>query len=83
MHPPTYQKTKGELPDVTQPWYLDNVGELGTFAIIETCFNLIKLQGLARGYYPKPSMSVLILHPDNLEAKNCLARVIGLRCTWV
>ena len=41
---------------------------LGTFEIIEACFRFIELHGLGQGYFPKPSKSVLIVHPENLEA---------------
>ena len=54
--------------DVTQPWYADDAGDLGTFARIETYFNSLTRQVPGRGYYPKPSKSVLIIRPDNLEA---------------
>ena len=30
---------KREIPDVTQLWYADNAGALGTFSRIETYFN--------------------------------------------
>ena len=45
------------------------------FAIIETYFNLLTRQGTGRGYYPEPSKSVLILHPDNIVA----GKVFGAR----
>ena len=54
---------KWEIPDVTQTWYTDSAGSLGTFAIIETYFNLLTRQGLGRGYYTEPSKSILIVHP--------------------
>ena len=57
------------IPDVTQPWYADDAGALGTFARVENYFNLITRQGLGHGYYPKPPTSVLILHPENIEVR--------------
>ena len=30
---------KREIPDVTQPWYYNNAGTLGTFARLETYFD--------------------------------------------
>ena len=38
--------------------------------IIKTYFDSLTRQGPVRGYYPKPSNSVLIVHPENLEARN-------------
>ena len=57
-----------EITHVTQPWYADDAGGLGTFAILDTCFDLLTLQGPGRGYYPEPSKIVLIVRPQNLEA---------------
>ena len=56
------------LPDVTQPWYADESGALGTFARIETYFDSPTRQCPERGYYPKQFKSVLIVHPENLES---------------
>ena len=65
---PLINNLKREIPDVTQPWCTDDPIALGTFTRIETYFNSLILQGPGRRYYPKLSKSVLILHPDNLEA---------------
>ena len=37
--------------------------------IIETYFDLLTCQGPGHRYHPKPSKSVLVVHPDNLEAR--------------
>ena len=71
---------KREIHDITQPWYADNAGYLGTFARIDTYFDLITLQGLGRRYYPKPPNSMLIVHPENLESGYSLRHVMDLRC---
>ena len=65
---PLINNIKQEIPDVTQPWYSDDAGDLGTFTIIETYFNSLTRQGPGRGYYPKMSKSILIVHPENLKA---------------
>ena len=65
---PLIKNLKRKLPDVTQPWYTDDARALGTFAIIQTCFNLLTRQGPRRRYYPKPSKRILITHPENLKA---------------
>ena len=54
-------------PDITQPCYNDDTGALGTYNNIELYFYLLKHSGPGHGYYPKPSKSVLIVHPDNFE----------------
>ena len=61
---------KRDIPDVTWPWYPDDAGVLGKFAIIDTYSNLLTRQGPGRVCYPKPSKRVLIVHPENLEAGN-------------
>ena len=35
---PLIKNLKGEITDVTQTWYADDAGAVGTFAIIETYF---------------------------------------------
>ena len=56
---------KFSLLDATQTWYADNSRALDEFAIIETYFHSLTRQVRGRGYYPKLSKSVLILHPKN------------------
>ena len=40
---------KSEFPEVTQPWYADDAGALGTFARVESYFILLKVHGMGRG----------------------------------
>ena len=77
---PLIQNLKQEIPDVTQPWYSENAGELGMFARIETYFNSLTHQGPGRVYYTGLSKSALIIYPDNLESRNFPARITDLRC---
>ena len=72
---PFIKNLKREIPDANHPWYADDAGALGTFKRIDTCFNLLSRQELGRVYYPKPYKSVLIVHPENLEAE----KVFGVR----
>ena len=48
--------------DVTQPWFADDDGALGTFDKLEQYFNSLKCNGLARGYYPNPTKIILDVH---------------------
>ena len=61
---PLINNLKREIPDVTQPWYADAAGDLGTFARIETYFDSLKRQVMGLGYYRKLSNSVLIVTPN-------------------
>ena len=42
---------KLEIPDVTHPWYSDDVRDLGTLSRLKTYFDLILRQGPGRGYH--------------------------------
>ena len=62
---PLVKNLKREIPDVTQPWYADDYGALGTFTKVETYFDLLTRQGPEQKYYPEPSKSILIMHMGN------------------
>ena len=47
---PLIKSLKSEFTDVTQPWYDDDAGALGTFANVKLYFNLLKLFGPERRY---------------------------------
>ena len=38
---PLIKNPKRAIPDVTQPWYTDDAGDLGTFARLDTYFDLL------------------------------------------
>ena len=46
---PLIKNIKQEITDVTQPWYADNVGDLGTFARLDTYFLFSDILGTGRG----------------------------------
>ena len=80
---PLINNIKHDISDVTEPWYADNAGTLGMFAILETYFYSITRQGLEWGYHPKLSKSVLIICLDNIEAVKVFGRRHGFKvCTW-
>ena len=66
---PLIKNFKQKIPDVKHTCYADNNKALDTFARIETYFNLLIRQGLGHWYYSKLSKIVLILHPENIEAR--------------
>ena len=72
---PLILNLKKELPGVTHPRHDDYVGASGTFARIDTYFNLLTRQVPGHRYYPKPSKIVLIVHPENIEA----GKLFGMR----
>ena len=54
-------------PDFMQPWYADNAGALGMFNHLENYFKALKRNVVERGYFPDPTKSILVVHPQNLE----------------
>ena len=50
---PLIKNIKREILDVTQTWYSDDAGYLGTSARLETYFDSLTRQGTGRGYHPK------------------------------
>ena len=79
---PLTKNLKQGIPDVTHPWYADDAGALGVFAILETYFDFLKRQGPGQGYHHKPTKSVLIVRPENIEAVKLFGAQHRLRvCT--
>ena len=63
---PMTKRLKAAYPGVTKPWYSYDAGALGMFNNIGSCYNVLNHFGPSHGYYPKPSKSVLVVHPNNL-----------------
>ena len=76
---PIIKWLKGTYPGVTQPWYADYVGSLGTYYNIELYFNLLKQFGLVRGYYPKPAKSIIFMHQNNIVTVNLFGLLHGFK----
>ena len=47
---PLIKRMKALYPKITQTWYADDAGALGTFGNIELYFNLLKRFGPGHGY---------------------------------
>ena len=76
---PLIKNPKREMPEVTQLYYAYDSGDLGIFARLETYFDLLTRQGPGRGYHPKPTKSVLIVCPENIEAGKFFGARHGFR----
>ena len=48
-------------PQVYQPWYADDSGAGGRFKDIMAHFRDLQLKGPARGYFPDPTKSILVV----------------------
>ena len=55
---PLTKQPKVTYPDVTQPCYADDAGELGTYENIKLYFNFLKKCGPGCEYQPKSSKSI-------------------------
>ena len=79
---PLIKNLKRAIPEVTQPWQADDAGALGTFARLETYFDSLTRQSPGQGYHPDRTKSVLIVHPENIEARKNFRERHGFRvCT--
>ena len=63
---PLIKRLKVDYTNVTHPWYSDDARALGMFNNLENVFNSLKRDGRDWGYYPKPTKTILIVHPDSL-----------------
>ena len=68
------ENLKRKIPNVTQPWYADNAGALGTLARLDTYFYFLTRQVPGRGYHPDPTKIALIALLENLEAEKVFGR---------
>ena len=58
---PLIRELMEDNPRVTQPWYADDAGAGGTFAKVQAHFQDLQVRGPARGYYPEPTKSILVV----------------------
>ena len=66
---PFIKNLKQEISDITQPWYADDARALGAFVRLDTYFDSLTCQVQVKGYYPELSKSILIVRPENPEAR--------------
>ena len=64
---PLIQELRDSHPRVTQPWYADDVGVGGTFPKVQDHFLDLQARGPARGYYPEPTKSILVVALGNVS----------------
>ena len=76
---PLTKLLKKEIPDCIQPWYADDAGAGGSFEAIEDFFNLLVEEGPARGYFPEPTKSILVVKPQLVEAAKLRFEPLGFK----
>ena len=64
---------------VTQPWYADDAGAGGMFQQVQEHFRDIQARGPARGYYPEPTKSILVVAPGNVTRAEDHFQGLGIR----
>ena len=62
---PLIRELRNAHPRVTHPWYADDTGAGGTFQQIMELFRDLQARGPARGYYPEPTKSILVVAPGS------------------
>ena len=73
---PLVEKLQQEIPGMFQPWYADDAGAAGDYESIATYFNFLMMEGPARGYFPEPTKSILVVQPENVDrAKEALSHL--------
>ena len=76
---PLCRTIKDEVPECHQPWYADDAGAGGKFDDILNYFNVLTNEGPARGYFPEPSKSILIVKPQSVEAAKAKFQHLGFQ----
>ena len=76
---PLTRELREAHPHVKQPWYADDAGAGGTFIDVQAHFQDVQARGLARGYYPEPTKSILVVAPGNVSRAEEHFRGLGIR----
>ena len=66
-------------PRVTQTWYANDAGAGGTFQQIQEHVRDLQVRGTARGYYPEPTKSILVVATGNIAWAEEHFRGLGIR----
>ena len=76
---PLIQDLRRSHPRVTQPWYAYDAGAGGKLGDIMAHFRDLQLRGPARGYYPEPIKSILVVAKRNVPRAKEYFRGIGIQ----
>ena len=75
---PLIRDLQGTHPRVTKPWYMNNSGSGGKFAHILAHLQELQERGPPRGYFPKPTKSILVMAPQNVSWAEEFFRGMGI-----
>ena len=76
---PLIRELRSSYPQVTQPWYADGMEAGGTFQHILEYFWDLQVRGLARGYYPDPTKSILVVASGKVARAEEHFQGLGIR----
>lgn len=74
-------KLKITVPDCMQPLYADDAGAGEDFEDINEFFKVLQLYGPARGYFTKPTKSILVVKLESVERATARFSHLGFQVT--
>ena len=77
---PLINNIQREIPEITQPWYAENSGDLGTFTRLETYFDSLTRQGPGQGITPSRPRAYSLYAWIISRRENCSGHVTDLGC---
>ena len=77
------KRHKLTYPGVTQKWYADDAGKLGTFDTLEKYFKVLKRNVPVQGYFPDPTKIINVVHTITSKQERYLSNITALRCAQV
>ena len=66
-------------PQVTQPWYYDGAGMVRTFSALRNHLEDLMMHAPIRGYFTKPTKSILVVLEKNFPRAEAYFQGMGLR----
>ena len=80
---PLIRFLRKDHPQVLQPWYADDAGAGGNFEAVMAHFRDLQLKGPARGYFPNPTKSILVVSEQNVPQATEYFRGMGMKIVTV
>jgi len=66
---------------LSQVWFADDASGAGSLQGLRQWWDVLSTLGPSFGYYPKPSKTCLVIHPQNEEAAKAVFREAGITIT--
>ena len=75
---PLIRVLRKDHPQVSQPWYADDVGAGGRFKAVMAHFRDLQLKGPDRGYFTDLTKSILVVAEHNVPRATEYFRGMGI-----